>query len=54
MKTHVEKGIDIISGSAWLRDSIAVVGNHHEKYGGGGYPAISSESGYPLQPGSLP
>jgi HD-GYP domain-containing protein (c-di-GMP phosphodiesterase class II) len=38
MKTHVEKGIDIVERSSWLRDAVSVAGYHHEKYGGGGYP----------------
>jgi HD-GYP domain-containing protein (c-di-GMP phosphodiesterase class II) len=38
MKTHVEKGVDIVSRSSWLRDSVPVVAAHHEKFGGGGYP----------------
>jgi HD-GYP domain-containing protein (c-di-GMP phosphodiesterase class II) len=38
MKTHVEKGIDIATQAAWLRDSVPVVAAHHEKFGGGGYP----------------
>jgi len=48
MQTHVEKGIDIIRRSSWLRDSIAVVGNHHEKYGGGGYPGNLSGDRIPI------
>ena len=38
MKTHVEHGLDLTSRSEWLRDGASVVGCHHEKYGGGGYP----------------
>jgi HD-GYP domain-containing protein (c-di-GMP phosphodiesterase class II) len=38
MQSHVEKGVDIVQRSSWLRDGIAVAGYHHEKYGGGGYP----------------
>lgn len=38
MKTHVDKGVDIVGRSSWLRDAIAVAGYHHEKYAGGGYP----------------
>jgi HD-GYP domain-containing protein (c-di-GMP phosphodiesterase class II) len=47
MKTHVEKGIDIVKRSSWLRDAISVVGYHHEKYAGGGYP-------HDLQGGNIP
>ncbi|HXY54751.1 MAG TPA: HD domain-containing phosphohydrolase [Nitrospirota bacterium] len=38
MKTHVEKGADIVKRSSWLRDGTEVVGYHHEKFSGGGYP----------------
>jgi HD-GYP domain-containing protein (c-di-GMP phosphodiesterase class II) len=38
MQSHVEKGVDIVQRSSWLRDGIAVAGYHHEKFGGGGYP----------------
>jgi HD-GYP domain-containing protein (c-di-GMP phosphodiesterase class II) len=38
MRTHVEKGADIVQRSSWLRDGTEVVGYHHEKYAGGGYP----------------
>jgi HD-GYP domain-containing protein (c-di-GMP phosphodiesterase class II) len=38
MRSHVEKGADIVQRSSWLRDGTEVVGYHHEKYAGGGYP----------------
>ncbi len=38
MKTHVEHGLDIVGRSRWLEDALAIVGGHHEKYDGGGYP----------------
>lgn len=38
MKTHVDKGIEIISRSTWLTNAKDVVGGHHEKYDGNGYP----------------
>jgi HD-GYP domain-containing protein (c-di-GMP phosphodiesterase class II) len=45
MKQHVEHGLEIIGRSAWLADAAAVVGGHHEKYNGEGYPAgLSNES----------
>ncbi len=37
MKTHVSDGLDIVKRSAWLKDTIDVVGHHHEKYDGSGY-----------------
>jgi HD-GYP domain-containing protein (c-di-GMP phosphodiesterase class II) len=48
MKTHVEKGVDIVGRSAWLRDSVPVVAAHHEKFGGGGYPADARGQAIPL------
>jgi HD-GYP domain-containing protein (c-di-GMP phosphodiesterase class II) len=37
MKKHVEYGVDIVKRSAWLEDTVEVVGSHHEKYDGSGY-----------------
>lgn len=39
MQQHVEHGLDIIGRSAWLADAAPVVGGHHEKFSGDGYPA---------------
>lgn len=38
MKTHVDHGLDIVGRARWLHDALAIVGSHHEKYGGDGYP----------------
>ncbi len=38
MKTHVVKGLEIIGRSRWLKDAVDVVGGHHEKMDGSGYP----------------
>ena len=38
MKTHVEHGRAITGRASWLEDAQSVVGGHHEKFGGGGYP----------------
>ena len=38
MRTHVDKGADIVHPSSWLREGTSVVGYHHEKFAGGGYP----------------
>lgn len=38
IKTHVQHGLDIVSRSPWLRDSLRVVANHHEWFDGTGYP----------------
>ena len=37
MKTHVRQGQDIVKRSAWLHDTLEVVGFHHEKLNGHGY-----------------
>jgi HD-GYP domain-containing protein (c-di-GMP phosphodiesterase class II) len=39
MQSHVEHGLDITRRARWLEDAGHVVGAHHEKYDGGGYPA---------------
>ena len=38
MKDHVPHGLDIVGRSRWLNDATDVVGSHHEKYDGSGYP----------------
>jgi len=38
MKQHVGLGLDIIANSHWLAPAGEVVGNHHEKFDGSGYP----------------
>ena len=38
MKLHVNHGLDIVFRSEWLREAAAVVGSHHEKFEGNGYP----------------
>lgn len=38
MMTHVSLGLDILSRSEWLRTGENVVGCHHEKWDGTGYP----------------
>ena len=38
MRQHVRHGVDIIGGSEWLRDAMAVVEAHHEQFNGSGYP----------------
>ncbi len=38
MKTHVVHGLDILRASDWLTDAADVVGGHHEKFDGSGYP----------------
>ena len=45
MKEHVIHGLDIIRKSDWLKDAEDIVGGHHEKFNGRGYPkGIAKES----------
>jgi len=39
MKTHVDHGMELTDRASWLKDAQPVVGGHHEKYDGAGYPA---------------
>jgi len=39
MKTHVDHGMELTDRAGWLKDAQAVVGGHHEKFDGAGYPA---------------
>ena len=39
MKTHVDHGMELTDRASWLKDAQPVVGSHHEKYDGAGYPA---------------
>jgi len=48
MKTHVKHGLDIIGESKWLGDAAPVVGGHHEKWDGSGYPTGAKGDAIPL------
>ncbi|MDP2768485.1 MAG: HD-GYP domain-containing protein [Giesbergeria sp.] len=48
MRTHVAQGEDIVSGAGWLDGARDVVGSHHEKWDGSGYPRGLSGEGIPL------
>ncbi len=48
MSTHVPQGLDIIEPSEWLKDAIEVVGYHHEKMDGNGYPKGCSGKKIPI------
>jgi len=48
MKTHVEHGLEITDRASWLSDAQDVVGGHHEKYDGAGYPAGLTGENIPL------
>lgn len=48
MRTHVEQGEDIVTGAGWLDGARAVVGSHHEKWDGSGYPRGLAGEAIPL------
>jgi len=48
MQEHVRYGLDIIRSSTWLDDATKVVGSHHEKYNGSGYPKGWAGGAIPL------
>jgi HD-GYP domain-containing protein (c-di-GMP phosphodiesterase class II) len=48
MKTHVRHGLDVIDRSSWLHDARDVVGGHHEKFDGEGYPGGLEGADIPL------
>lgn len=48
MRTHVTHGLDIIAASGWLEDAANVVGGHHEKVDGSGYPQGRAGDSIPL------
>ena len=48
MKTHVDHGMELTERASWLKDAQAVVGGHHEKFDGAGYPAGLKGEAIPL------
>jgi len=48
MRTHVQQGIDIVDGMTWLDGAKDVVGGHHEKWNGTGYPNRLAGKSIPL------
>tara|TARA_R110001606_G_scaffold328104_2_gene475156 strand:- start:492 stop:1742 length:1251 start_codon:yes stop_codon:yes gene_type:complete len=38
MKTHVQEGVKMVDGIAWLGNAKTVIEAHHEKWDGSGYP----------------
>ena len=48
MKTHVRHGLDVVARSKWLSDTKDIVGYHHEKFDGNGYPNGLSGKDIPL------
>jgi HD-GYP domain-containing protein (c-di-GMP phosphodiesterase class II) len=49
MRTHVQRGLDIIGSSQWLQLARRVVGGHHERFDGTGYPAGLKGEDIPLE-----
>ncbi len=49
MKTHVEIGEKIVKKSNWLRPAKRVVGGHHEKWNGKGYPRGIKGEAIPIE-----
>jgi HD-GYP domain-containing protein (c-di-GMP phosphodiesterase class II) len=49
MQTHVDHGLDIVHRSRWLADAEDVVGSHHEKFDGSGYPKQTAGDAIPLE-----
>ena len=48
MRLHVSHGLDIVMRSDWLKDATDVVGYHHEKFSGSGYPHGFTGSEIPI------
>jgi len=48
MRTPIGHGLDIVGRAAWLADATAVVGGHHEKVAGTGYPNGFAGEAIPL------
>ena len=48
IKTHVGHGLDVVLQSNWLAEAEAVVGGHHEKWDGTGYPRGLKGENIPL------
>lgn len=49
MQSHVDHGLEIAQHSRWLADAEAVVGSHHEKFDGSGYPNQKAGDAIPLE-----
>ena len=48
MRTHVDHGVEMVSRSPWLADAAEVVGSHHEKFDGSGYPKALRGDAIPI------
>lgn len=49
MKQHVAMGEEILLGARWLADARTVVGGHHERWDGTGYPRRLAGTDIPIQ-----
>ncbi|WP_345986679.1 HD domain-containing phosphohydrolase [Sulfurimonas sp. HSL-1656] len=49
MKSHVERGLEIVRHVTWLSKAGRVIAGHHEKYDGSGYPKGLRGSAIPLE-----
>ncbi|MBI5639939.1 MAG: HD-GYP domain-containing protein [Nitrospirae bacterium] len=49
MKSHVRHGVEILEKYTWLEDALDIVGCHHEKYDGTGYPSGHFGENIPLK-----
>jgi putative nucleotidyltransferase with HDIG domain len=38
MRSHVNKGVELVDKNSWLEDAKEVILHHHKKYDGSGYP----------------
>lgn len=48
MRTHVARGLAIVGRSKWLASAADVIGGHHERFDGTGYPQGLSGEAIPL------
>jgi HD-GYP domain-containing protein (c-di-GMP phosphodiesterase class II) len=49
MQGHVSHGLEIIEDIEWLRQAKAVIGSHHERFDGNGYPSGLSGEKIPIE-----
>jgi hypothetical protein len=48
MQNHVRYGLEIVGNAAWLADAASIIGCHHEKFDGSGYPNRLAGDAIPL------